>query len=314
MRDKFANVIYKVGLKDKRICALVADISPAGSMMDFRKKFPNRFINCGVAEQSMIGIAAGLALRGMRPFCYTIATFSLYRPFEMVRVDVCYQNLPVTIIGMGAGLIYSTLGSTHHSFEDISIASALPNMTVLAPCDPLEMEKATLWCAKRNKGPVYMRLGKRGEPNLTEKSKDKFEIGKIRYLIKYNEKKIAIITYGTIMSLAFKVAEKLKKHKINSSIISCHTIKPLDKIGIIQMLKKYDNIVIIEEHVPNGGLSSSIKNINNDLDKNRSNIISFTCKDEFIHSYGSYESLLSKHGISESIILKKILRIKNILK
>jgi transketolase len=314
VRNKFANVIYKVGLKDKRICALVADISPAGSMTDFRKKFPNRFINTGVAEQSMIGIAAGLALRGMRPFCYTIATFSLYRPFEMVRVDVCYQNLPVTIIGMGAGLIYSTLGSTHHSFEDISIASSLPNMTVLAPCDPLEMEEATLWCAKRNKGPVYMRLGKRGEPNLTEKAKEKFKIGKIRYLRKLKEKKIVIISYGTIMYLAINVAEKLKKHNVNASIISCHTIKPLDKKGIIKMLREYENIIVIEEHVPTGGLNSSIKNINSDLNHNKSNVMSFTCKDEFIHSYGSYENLLSKHGISESKIINKILSIKNITK
>ena len=100
MRDKFADVIYEIGLEDKRICALVADISPAGSMVKFRNKFPSRFINCGVAEQAMIGIAAGMALRGMRPFCYTIAAFALYRPFEMIRVDLCYQNLPVTIVGM----------------------------------------------------------------------------------------------------------------------------------------------------------------------------------------------------------------------
>ena len=123
MRNKFAEAIYEIGKKDSKICALVADISPAGSMLDFQKDFPNRFINTGVSEQSMIGIAAGLALRGMRPFCYTIASFSLFRPFEFIRVDLCYQNLPVTVIGMGAGLIYSTLGSTHHSAEDIAIAS-----------------------------------------------------------------------------------------------------------------------------------------------------------------------------------------------
>lgn len=157
MRNKFADVIYEIGQKDKRICALVADISPAGSMIKFREKFPNRFINCGVAEQVMIGIAAGLALKGMKPFCYTIATFALYRPFEMVRVDLAYQNLPVTVIGMGAGLVYSTLGGTHQSFEDISIASSIPNMRVLAPCDPIEMKKTVEWCAKYSKGPTYVR-------------------------------------------------------------------------------------------------------------------------------------------------------------
>ena len=110
MRNKFADVIYQYGKKDKKVCAIVADISPAGSIKKFREKFPNRFINCGVAEQSMIGIAAGLATQGFKPFCYTISTFALYRPFEMIRVDLAYQKLPVVVIGMGAGVIYSTLG------------------------------------------------------------------------------------------------------------------------------------------------------------------------------------------------------------
>src|SRR3989338_2047231 len=167
MRNAFADVIYEIGQEDPRICALVADISPAGSIVKFHEQFPERFINTGVAEQAMTGLAPGLALKGMPPFCYTIAPFSLYRPFEMIRVDLCYQNLPVTVIGMGAGVIYSTLGGTHHTMEDVAVASAIPNMTVLAPCDPDEMGLATRWCATQSKGPVYMRLGKAGEPNLT---------------------------------------------------------------------------------------------------------------------------------------------------
>ncbi len=312
MRNKFADVIYNIGKKNKKICALVADISPAGSMQKFRNEYPERFINCGVAEQSMIGIAAGMALRGFRPFCYTIATFALYRPFEMIRVDLAYQKLPVTVIGMGAGLIYSTLGSTHQSFEDISIASSIPNMQVLAPCDPLEMEEATRWCAIKNKGPVYMRLGKAGEPILTKKVEENFLFGKIRYLKKSKNKKIAIISYGTIMKMAIEIGEKLKKLKIDSSIISCHTLKPLDKKGIIKMLKNYDNIVVIEENVFSGSLSAAIKNLNDDLKIKKSNIICFNCKDKFFHFYGSYEELLSKHGISKDLIIKKILKLKNI--
>ena len=194
MRNNFAEALYNEAKQNSKICVVVADISPAGSMQKFRTEFPNRFINCGVAEQSMIGIASGLALKGYRPFCYTIATFTLYRPFEMVRVDLCYQNLPVTIIGMGAGSIYSTLGGTHQSIEDISIASSIPNMNVLAPCDPLEMKEATTWCATKNNGPVYMRLGKVGEPVLTDKAIDSFKFGKIRYLSKGRE--IAILSYG----------------------------------------------------------------------------------------------------------------------
>jgi len=303
MRDKFADVVYEIGKKDKRICALVADISPAGSMLKFREKFPSRFINCGVAEQAMIGIAAGMALRGMRPFCYTIATFSIFRPFEMVRVDLCYQNLPVTIIGMGAGVIYSSLGGTHHTMEDIAVASAIPNMTVLAPCDPDEMRLATEWCAKKSTGPVYMRLGKKGEPILTKNAKSKFEIGKLRFLTK--GKDVAIISYGTMVSTAKEISENLEKKGISTSLISCHTIKPIDKKGLIKVMESHKKIIIIEEHVPHGGLSSRVKEIA--LDNNfKGKVQCFTLKDKFIHFYGSHKELLEKHGISVQKILNNI--------
>ena len=153
MRNKFAEVLYKESIRNSKICVVVADISPAGSMNLFRTKYPKRFINTGVAEQSMVGIAAGMALRGLRPFCYTIATFALYRPFEMVRVDLCYQNLPVTIVGMGTGTVYSTLGGTHLTQEDISIARSIPNMNIIAPCDPNELEDALKYCCRKSKGP-----------------------------------------------------------------------------------------------------------------------------------------------------------------
>src|SRR3990167_597890 len=163
MRNEFADVFYELAKVDKRLAIVVADISPAGSMMKFREEYPERFVNTGVAEQIMIGMVAGMALRGMRPFAYTIATFALYRPFEFIRDDICYQNLPITVVGVGGGVTYSTLGATHHAMEDVAIASAIPNMTVIAPCDPLETRAVTKWCATQNDGPVYLRLGKTGE-------------------------------------------------------------------------------------------------------------------------------------------------------
>ena len=180
MRNKFADLIYKYGKKNKKICVLVADISPAGSMTKFRDKYPERFINTGVAEQSMVGISAGMALKGMQPFCYTIATFAFYRPFEMIRVDLCYQNLPVTIVGMGTGTIYSTLGGTHLTQEDISIARALPNLKIISPLDPYELEKAMLFCIKNKKGPVYLRIGKAGEKNFSAYT---FGVERLLYVI-----------------------------------------------------------------------------------------------------------------------------------
>ncbi len=303
MRNKFADAIYKIGKKDDRICAIVADISPAGSMINFREEFPDRFINCGVAEQSMIGIAAGLALKGMRPFCYTIATFSLYRPFEMIRVDLCYQNLPVTVIGMGAGVIYSTLGGTHHTMEDIAVASAIPNMTIIAPCDPKEMELATEWCATKSKGPVYMRLGKAGEPNLTDNAIDEFVVGKARYLKK--GKKIALLSYGITVSMAFELEKKFSEVNENVSIICVHTLKPLDEKNISKILRDYEKVVILEEHVPHGGLSSKVKEIAVD-NMIHTKIYSYTLQDQFIHFYGNHKQLLSRHGLDVEKIFKDL--------
>jgi transketolase len=301
VRNKFADVIYEIGRNDQRICALVADISPAGSMEKFRQEFPERFINVGVAEQSMIGIAAGMALKGMRPFCYTIATFSLFRPFEMIRVDLAYQNLPVTVIGMGAGIIYSTLGGTHHSMEDIAVATAIPNMTVLAPCDPEEMRLATRWCATESSGPVYMRLGKAGEPDLTRKAIEPFVIGKVRYLSRGSD--VALLSYGITVEMALRAAEQLRAKGKSVSVVSVHTIKPLDAVGIRGVLSNHRSVVVLEEHVPHGGLASRVKEIAWDSRATCAlNVV--TLKDAFIHFYGSHQELQAEHGLTAQRVVE----------
>jgi len=304
MRNRFADTVYQLGLEDQRVCVVVADISPAGSIVRFQREFPERFINCGVAEATMIGIAAGLAMRGLRPFCYSIATFSLYRPFEMVRVDLCYQNLPVTVVGMGAGVIYSNLGGTHHAMEDIAVASAIPNMTVLAPCDPEEMGLATRWCATESAGPVYMRLGKIGEANLTANAVAPFVPGKIRYLQRGSD--VAILSYGITVAMAFEISHNLMAKGISVSVLSCHTIKPLDKEGILQILHSHKRVVVLEEHVPHGGLGSRVKEIAWDA-RADCQLQSFSLKDEFIVCYGSHEELLCAHGLTVKSVLEKLL-------
>ncbi len=293
MRNAFADVVYEAGCADDRVCAVVADISPAGSMVKFRDRFPERFLNTGVAEQAMIGIAAGLAMRGLRPFCYTIATFSLFRPFEMIRVDLAYQNLPVTVIGMGAGVIYSTLGGTHHTMEDIAVASAVPNMTVLAPCDPAEMRLATQWCVTADHGPVYMRLGKAGEPTLTAQA-EPFVMGKLRYLKRGRD--VAILSYGIMVGRALTLATRLEKEGRSVSVVSCHTLKPIDSAGVAQVLAAHGHVVVMEEHVPRGGLSSIVKEVAWDT-RAACRLDCFSLKDAFIHCYGSHDELLSAHGL-----------------
>src|SRR6201987_6236842 len=226
MRNTFSEALYEAATKNPDVYIVVSDISPAGSMAKFSTQYPERFINVGVAEQSMIGICAGLALKGCQPFAYTIATFSLYRPFEMVRDDLGYQNLPVTVVGMGAGVIYSTLGGTHHTMEDVAVASAIPNFRVIAPCDPLEAIDATRWCAQQKEGPVYLRVGKAGEPNLTGKALDPWSFGRLHYLQRGCD--VCILSYGVIMAKAIEVARGLEARGRSVSVVSCHTIKPLD--------------------------------------------------------------------------------------
>ncbi len=300
MRNRFAEALYEEAIKNPAVAIVVADISPAGSMSKFRDEFPDRFINVGVAEQSMIGICAGMALRGLRPVAYTIATFSLYRPFEFVRDDLCYHNLPVTVVGIGGGVTYSTLGGTHHAQEDIAIATAMPNMTVIAPCDPAETDAATRFCTRDSKSPVYLRLGKAGEPDLTKDAIDPFRFGKVRWLQK-DGNDLCILSYGTILKMGFDVADRLRASGRKVSIVSVPTLKPMDRAGIANVVGQFKEILVIEEHAPTGGLSHQVKEIAYDQGS-KAKIRTFTLKDEFIHVFGSHADLLKAHGLDAELI------------
>tara|TARA_Y100000590_G_scaffold305501_1_gene344595 strand:- start:532 stop:1443 length:912 start_codon:yes stop_codon:yes gene_type:complete len=299
MRNCFSESIAKLGEKNKNIFVVVADISPAGPMELFQKKNPDRFINVGVAEQTMIGVCAGLAMKKKIPFAYTISTFALYRPFEMIRTDVCYQDVPVTIVGMGAGTIYSTLGATHLTQEDISITRSVPNLQVLAPCDPNELKNCLIFCVKKSKKPTYLRIGKTGEKNFS--NKNNWNFGKISRLV--NGEKTCIISFGPIIKMAFEVKKKIKNKKI--SIYSCHTLKPFDHIGLKKIMKKYRNIITLEDHSVIGGLGNIVQSYAGQF-KFKGNIKTFALKDKFIHFYGSQEELLNLHGISVKKIYNHI--------
>ena len=302
MRNTFSEALYEEATKNPNVYIVVSDISPAGSMAKFSTQYPDRFINVGVAEQSMIGICAGLALKGCQPFAYTIATFSLYRPFEMVRDDLCYQNLPVTVVGMGAGVIYSTLGGTHHTQEDIAVAGAIPNMQIIAPCDPLECTDAKGLCAHQKNGPVYLRIGKAGEPVLTNDA-EPWQFGKIRYLRRGSD--VCLLTYGVITKMAAAIADRLTAQGKSVSVVSVHTMKPLDRDGIMDALKRHKQVIVIEEHAPQGGLASQTKQIAWDIKAN-CRLDTFTLQDAFIHNYGSYDDLLAAHGLAPDRIFAAV--------
>jgi transketolase len=276
MRNAFSKAFFEEAKKDSRLMMVVADLSPAGAMEEFRKAFPDRFINVGVAEQAMIGVCAGLAMRGLRPFAYTIATFALYRPFEFIRNDLCYQNLPVTVVGMGSGLSYPTLGATHHAMEDVSVAGSIPGLTVVAPCDPHETELMTEWCSKSD-GPKYLRLGKSGEGSITQYA-DKFIPGEVRYLQRGDKR--CVMGYGPILS---------QYPAFGGSVVSVHTLKPLDVLGIQEVLYSHDEVLVVEEATPY--LGPKVKEIAYDSGI-ECNVKTVSLKEKFAHYYGA--DLLSR--------------------
>jgi transketolase len=304
MRNSFANAFYELAKNDKRICLVVADITAAAGVASFQKESPERFINVGVAEQMMIGMCAGLALRGCIPVAYTIATFTIYRPFEQVRVDCCYQNLPVKLVGVGAGVNYSTLGGTHHAQEDVALMSAIPNMTVLAPCDPAETAECTKASITKIPGPVYLRLGKAGEPDLTATAPDPFELGKIRAI--KPGKDVCFLTYGPITKMACDIAARLDREKnLSTAVVSVHSLKPLDIAGIAKVLARFPAVVVLEEHAPFGGLGPQVKGIAWDSGA-RCKLRTYALKDEFVHVYGSHSDLLAAHGFNPELIFRDV--------
>lgn len=301
MRNKFASTFYELGSRDDRLAIVVADISPAGSIAQFREDFPERFINTGVAEQVMIGLCAGMAQKGMRPFAYTIATFSVFRPYEMIRDDLCYQDLPVTVVGIGGGVSYSTLGGTHQAMEDVALMTSLPTMQVIAPCDPAETEAATRWLATENRHPAYLRLGKAGEPDLTSGALDPFAFGRVRRL--REGRGTAFLTYGPITKTVLDVADRMAEAAGEPvSVVVVPTLKPLDRDGLAAILSRHDRVVVVEEHVPHGGLGSRVKELAWDI-RAGCELKLFSLKDEFIHVYGSHGDVLAAHGLDLQSIL-----------
>lgn len=308
MRNAFARTVYELAKTDDRICVVVADISPAGAMEDFRRDFPDRFINVGVAEQSMISLASGLAMRGMRPFCYTIATFALFRAYEFIRCDLAYQRLPVTIVGMGAGVSYSTLGGTHQATEDVAVALACPGMdAVLAPCDPAETAAATRWCAARDSGgPVYMRIGKAGEPDLTSAMDElvPWEFGKHRFLreaLRVGDRQAppVVVSYGPIAAEAFKVAEA-----IDGDMVLLSTVCPLPTIpsGFWADLQVAPTLVVIEE----ASGAPLFRELASSFSTTSQNRWSFALPDNFIHYQGTRREVLEHCGLTAEKIIEQI--------
>lgn len=293
MRNAFADEVTKLGAADPRIVLLAGDI---GNKLFDRFKVQNegRFFNCGLAEANMMGVAAGLALCGLRPIVYTITPFATTRCLEQIRVDACYHRAPVVIVGTGAGFSYAELGPTHHSCEDIALLRALPGMTVLCPCDEVELRLA-LREALRHDGPVYMRIGKKGEP-VIHLEPPEFRIG--RAITVRQGTDVCLISTGNIMSVVLGAADILGSAGISARVESFHTVKPLDVERLAELFDYFPVIAAAEEHSRIGGLGSSIAEWLVAQDGLPGRLISFATGDEFMHEVGSQNYARRRFGLT----------------
>jgi transketolase len=304
MRNEFAKIITELSIVKKDIVLLAGDIG--NRLFDnFKKNNPERFYNCGVAEANMTGVASGLASSGFKPVTYTITPFNTARCFEQIRLDICYPNLPVIIVGTGSGLSYASLGATHHSMEDISILKTLPNLQIICPADKKEVREAFIKAYESNK-PTYIRLGKKGEP-LIHKKKPNFQIGKSIFLKKGND--VALLGVGNALSIAAKCEEELFKKKIKCDLVSFHTPKPLDKKLLTNLFKSNKLIAIIEEHGLIGGVGSSVLEWANENKFDTKNVLRFGGPDKFLTGCGNQTEARKFIGLTSKKICDRILKI-----
>lgn len=252
MRTSFIEELYNLALHDERIWLLCGDLG-FSVLDDFKKRFPKRFLNAGVAEQNMTGIAAGLALTGKTVFTYSIANFPVMRCLEQIRNDVCYHNLNVKIVAVGGGLAYGSHGYTHHGVEDLAVMSAMPNLTVAAPGDPIEARAITRMLAA-TPGPAYLRIGKAGEPVLHPPTAS-FSFGKAIPVIEGTT--ATLISTGGMLEITIAASKLLAAKGISAAVLSMPFLSPFDSEAVLSAARNTQAIVTVEEHGP-GGLGTIV--------------------------------------------------------
>lgn len=256
-RDGFGRGLLELGRTNRDVVVLSADLTDSTRAGWFKERFPDRFFSIGVAEQDMMGTAAGLALSGKIPFACTFGAFAAGRAWDQIRVSIDYMNLNVKIIGTHGGVSVGEDSHTHQALEEITLMRVLPNMTMIVPCDSIEAKKATIKSMEW-KGPVYIRLGRSPSPIITEEM-DPFEIGK-GVLIK-NGKDVTIVACGQMVYEAMKAADLLQEEKIDARVINIHTLKPIDEEILVEAAKETGAIVTAEEHSVYGGLGSAVSEV-----------------------------------------------------
>ncbi len=309
-RDGFGAGLLDVGIKNEEVVALCADLTESTRINLFKERFPNRFVQVGIAEQNMASVASGLASMGKIPYIASFAIFNPGRNWEQIRTTICYNNQPVKIIGTHSGITVGEDGGSHQALEDIALTNSLPNMVIISPCDYIEAKKATIACALNN-NPTYIRIDRNDTPVITNEDTP-FEIGKSQVLF-YPESGLAqvgIIGTGTILYRALIAAKNLEKEGIKVKVINLSTIKPLDKEGILSIAKEAKAIITVEDHGEDGGLGSIVASY---LSQNYPVPIEFvSIKNQFGQS-GKKDELIEHYKIGTSHIedaVKKVLKRK----
>jgi len=304
LRTAFIAALNELAESDPRVCLVVGDLGYS-VIEEFASKHPDQFVNAGVAEQNMIGLAVGMALSGKVVFTYSIGNFGTLRCLEQIRNDACYHRANVKVVAVGGGLAYGNLGVTHHASEDVAILRALPNMVVVAPGDPIEARLATRAVVARD-GPCYLRLGKAGEPVVHTKE-PAFELGRAIELRAGSD--VTLIASGGMLATANQVAEQLAGYGLSIRLLSMHTIKPLDRDAVVRAATETRFVFTLEEHSIEGGLGGAVAELMAEMDPGHAPLKRIGLRPEFNSTVGDQNYLKSLHGLDHESVLKTIQQI-----
>jgi transketolase len=303
MRNAFADELTRIGSDDPRLVMLSGDIG--NKLFDkFRAAHPTRFFNCGVAEANMMGVAAGMALNGLRPVAYTITPFITTRCLEQIRTDVCYHEAPVTVVSVGAGLAYAGLGPTHHACEDISFLRSIPNMVVICPGDAWEVRGA-LRAAMQQDRPVYIRMGKKGEPTVHAAVPADFAIG--RAITIADGQDVCLLSTGNMLPEVLDAAHRLRERGVSAKVVSFHTVKPLDEEMLADAFGRFPLVATVEEHSLIGGFGAAVAEWLVDNGVTPQKLLRFGTPDRFFKQSGEQEYAREQLGLTGPQIADRLL-------
>ncbi|MCH8889378.1 transketolase family protein [Patescibacteria group bacterium] len=304
IRQGYGEGLLAAGKDDERVVALCADLTASTKTAIFSKEFPERFVQMGVAEQSMASVASGMAAMGKIPFLASYAMFSPGRNWEQIRTTICYNNRNVKIAGAHAGISVGPDGGTHQAIEDIAITRVIPRMTVIVPCDATEARKATIALAKME-GPAYLRLAREKTPVMTT-DKSPFEIGRTEVFWESKDPEVAIIACGALVYNALVAARELEEDGTHTIVLNNHTVKPMDEEAIYAVAKKTGAVVTVEEHQIAGGMGSAVAEI---LSQKHPVPIEFVGVHDKFGQSGEPDELIKHYGMDKDAIVKAVKKV-----